>query len=153
LRESVLGSVLDEVIWGSDTPVMAGKLDLPLNSMQQVVFLLPAKVVPPIVFRRMFEANLVIAKALGVPLIIRADKSYLQAMESLVHSVDSDHPVRVEPLGDPFRPTLLEQESISSFVVVPGFGSRKRVADTLGNLPEQIASSFDGNLTILHFDK
>jgi len=26
LRENVLGSVLDEVIWGSDTPVMIGKL-------------------------------------------------------------------------------------------------------------------------------
>jgi hypothetical protein len=47
----------------------------------------------------------------------------------------------------------LEQESISSFLVVPGFGSRKRVADTLGNLPERLASAFDGNLVILHFDK
>jgi hypothetical protein len=37
--------------------------------------------------------------------------------------------------------------------VVPGFGYRKRFADTLGNLPEQLASSFDGNLAILHFDQ
>jgi hypothetical protein len=48
---------------------------------------------------------------------------------------------------------MLEQESISSFMVVPGFGSRKRVADTLGNLPERLAASFDGNLAVLHFDK
>ena len=48
---------------------------------------------------------------------------------------------------------VLEQEAISSFIVVPGFGSRKRVADTLGNLPEQLAASFDGNVAILHFDK
>jgi len=27
------------------------------------------------------------------------------------------------------------------------------VTDTLGNIPEQIAKAFDGNLAILHFDK
>jgi hypothetical protein len=48
---------------------------------------------------------------------------------------------------------MLERESISSFIVAPGFGSRKRVADTLGNLPEQLAASFGGNLAILHFDE
>jgi len=48
---------------------------------------------------------------------------------------------------------MLELESISSFIVVPGFGSRQRVAHTLGNLPERLAASFDGNLAILHFDR
>jgi hypothetical protein len=42
---------------------------------------------------------------------------------------------------------------VGSFIVLPGFGSRKRMADTLGNLPEQLATSFDGNLAILHFDQ
>jgi hypothetical protein len=37
--------------------------------------------------------------------------------------------------------------------ILPSFGSRKRVTDRLGNLPEQLAASFDGNLAILHFDK
>jgi nucleotide-binding universal stress UspA family protein len=153
LRENVLGSVLDEVIWGSDTPVMVGKLELPLNSMERVVFVVPAKAVPLIILRRMLEANLLLAKALGIPLVLRADKSYLQAMEALVVALDSDHPIGIEPLTDQLKPAILEQESISSFIVVPGFGSRKRVADTLGNLPEQLAKSFDGNLAILHFDK
>jgi hypothetical protein len=27
------------------------------------------------------------------------------------------------------------------------------VADTLGNIPEQLAAAFDGNLAILHFDQ
>ncbi|MBK9927216.1 MAG: cation:proton antiporter [Anaerolineales bacterium] len=153
LRENVLGSVLDEVVWGSDTPVMIGKLELPLNSMQRVIFIIPAKAVPLIVLRRMLEANLMLAKSLGIPLVLRPDKSYLQAAEALLTSLDSDHPVSIEPLVDQLKPAALEQESIDNFIVVPGFGSRKRVADTLGNLPEQLAKSFDGNLAILHFDK
>ncbi|MCC6298228.1 MAG: cation:proton antiporter [Anaerolineales bacterium] len=153
LRESLLGSVLDEVVWGSDTPVMVGKLPLPLNGTQRVAFVLPAKVIPPIALRRMMEVNLLIAKALNVPLVLRADSRYLQSIEALLVVMESDHPISVEPLKDQLKPAALEQESVSSFIVIPGFGSRKRVADTLGNLPEQLAASFEGNLAILHFDK
>lgn len=153
LRESLLGSVLDEVIWGSDTPVIAGKLPMPLNGTQRVAFILPAKTIPHIALRRMLEANLLIAKALNVPLVLRADASYLQSIEALRVAMEIDYPVTVEPLKDQLKPAALEQESVSSFLVVPGFGSRKRVANTLGNLPEQLAASFEGNLAILHFDR
>ena len=153
LRESLLGSVLDEVIWGSDTPVMVGKVSVPLNGSRRVLFFLPPKVVPPIALRRMLEANLALAKALNVPLIVRADASYLQSIHSLLPAINGEHPIEVETLDGQLEPGLLEDESISSFIVVPGFGSRKRVADTLGVLPEKLAMAFDGNLAILHFDK
>jgi Kef-type K+ transport system membrane component KefB/nucleotide-binding universal stress UspA family protein len=154
LRESLLGSVIDDVVWGSDTPVILGKLPVPLMGMQRVIFMLPSKVVPQIVLGRMFEANLLLAKALNVPLLIRADESYSQSIEALIAMQETDHNVEVELLEQKqLKPAALDQESISSFIVVPGFGSRKRVADTLGNLPEQLAASFDGNLAILHFDK
>jgi hypothetical protein len=117
------------------------------------MFIVPAKAVPLIVLRRMLEANLLLAKALGIPLVLRAHESYLQAIAALLVALNSDHHVSVEKLTDQLKPAMLEQESISSFILVPGFGSRKRVADTLGNLPEQLAASFDGNLAILHFDK
>lgn len=153
LRESLLGTVLDEVIWGSDTPVIVAKLPVPLNGMQRVAFILPPNSIPLLILRRMLEVNLTLAKALNVPLTIRAHSSYLQSIEALLARIDHDHPIEVEELKDQLKPAMLEQESISSFMVVPGFGSRKRVADTLGNLPERLAASFDGNLAILHFDR
>jgi len=152
-RESVLGSMLDEVIWGSDTPVVAGKLSLPLNSMQRVIFIVPARVVPPIALRRMLEANLAVAKALNVPLLIRADKSYAQTLEALFAAINPEQECKLETLKDQLKPDKLEHEAVSDFIILPGFGSRKRVQDTLGNIPEQIARHFDGNLAILHFDK
>ncbi|MBK7448543.1 MAG: cation:proton antiporter [Anaerolineales bacterium] len=152
-RESVLGSVLDEVIWGSDTPVVAGKLSLPLNSMRRVIFIVPAKAVPPIALRRMLEANLAVAKALNVPLLVRADKSYAQTLEALFAAISPEQEYKLEVLKDQLKPEKLEHEAVSDFIILPGFGSRKRVQDTLGNIPEQIAQHFDGNLVILHFDK
>ena len=153
LRESVLGSVLDEVIWGSDTPVMVGKLTVPLNGTRRVVFIIPPKAIPQIALRRMVEANLSLAQALNVPFVVRADTSYRVAVDDVLQIISTEQPVTVETLQPQFKPAMLEEESLSSFVVVPGFGSRKRVADTLGNLPEQLAAAFDGNLAILHFDK
>ena len=152
LRESVLGSVLDEVIWGSDTPVMIAKLSLPLNSMQRIAFIIPPKTVPPIILRRMLAANLILAQALNVPLQIIADPEYLQIAEALVVATGSDHPIKIEALKEQLKPKNLEHASVSNFIVLPGFGSRKRVADTLGHIPEHLAHSFDGNLAILHFD-
>jgi Kef-type K+ transport system membrane component KefB/nucleotide-binding universal stress UspA family protein len=153
LRESVMGSVLDEVIWGSDTPVMVAKLSLPLNGMQRVVFMVPRKTVPPIILRRMLEANLTLAKALNVELIVRADASYMQTFEGLLAGSELDQSIELAALNDHLKPDVLEHEAFGSFVVLPGFGSRKRVADTLGHLPEQVAKTFDGNLAVLHFDK
>jgi Kef-type K+ transport system membrane component KefB len=153
LRESVLGSVLDEVIWGSDTPVMVGKLTVPLNGTQRVIFVIPPKVVPAIALRRMIEANIALAEALNVPLIIRSEPVSLKSIQDLLPVIDDEYPVTVESLDNQLNAVALEEESISSFLVIPGFGSRKRVADVLGNLPERLAASFDGNLAILHFDQ
>jgi hypothetical protein len=145
--------LIDEVVWGSDTPVIVGKLPVPLNATRRVIFVLPPKVAPQVVLGRMVEANLVLAKSLNVPLVIWADATYQKSIDAALAMYKTDHAVAVEPLTDQLKPDALDEESISSFIVVPGFGSRKRVADTLGALPEQLAGSFDGNLAILHFDK
>jgi nucleotide-binding universal stress UspA family protein len=152
-RENLLGSILDEVVWGSDTPVLVGKISLPLNSMQRVVFMVPPKSVPPIALRRMLEATLAIAGALNGPLMIHAHSSYAQILEALLIATKPDQPVELEPLQDQLHPQKLSHQAVSDFIILPGFGSRKRVADTLGNIPEQVAKSFEGNLAILHFDK
>jgi len=57
-KTSVLGTVLDEVMWGSDTPVMVGKLTRSLNGTRRVLLLLPAGVVTPSALRRVVQANM-----------------------------------------------------------------------------------------------
>lgn len=153
LRENIFGSLLDEVIWGSDTPVLVAKINLPLNSMKRVVFILPSRAVPSIVLRRMLAANLTIARALNVPLLIRSDEKDMQILEALVVAEKTDQSIELEPLNNQLKPRNLDMESVNDFIVLPGFGSRKRVADTLGNIPEEVAKFFDGNVAILHFDK
>lgn len=121
--------------------------------MQRVVFVLPSRIIPPVVLRRMLETNLAIARSLNVPLHILADASYMQSVEALLAASEHDLPVVVEQLKGQLRPKEMEQASEQDLFVVPGFGSRQVFMSSVGHLPERMAAAFDGNLAILHFDK
>jgi len=152
-KTSVLGTVLDEVIWGSDTPVMVGKLSQPLNGTGRVLLLLPAGAVTPAALRRVIQANMTIAKVLNVPLEMLADKSYLNLIRHVIGRAHNGSLVSVQEMLGSLRLNDLEKHVKSDLLVIPGFGSRKRFLANLGNLPERLADSFSGNLLILHFDR
>ncbi len=152
-KTSVLGTVLDEVIWGSDTPVMVGKLTRSLNGTRRVLLLLPVGVVTPGALRRVVQANMTIAKELNVPLEMLADKSYLDLIKHIIGKNHNGNQVTVQEMVGSLRLKDLEKHVESDLLVIPGFGSRKRFIANLGNLPERLADSFAGNLLILHFDR
>ena len=152
-KTSVLGTVLDEVIWGSDTPVMVGKLTHALNGIRRVLLIIPAGAVTPAALRRVLQANLTIAKELNVPLEMLADKSYLSIVKHILGKNHRGQSIMVREMIGSLRPSELQKNAESDLLVIPGFGSRKRFLANLGNLPERLADSFSGNVLILHFDR
>lgn len=152
-KTSVLGTVLDEVIWGSDTPVMVGKLTHALNGIRRVLLIIPAGAVTPAALRRVLQANLTIAKELNVPLEMLADKSYLATVQHILGKNHRGQSIVVREMIGSLRPSDLQKNAESDLLVIPGFGSRKRFLANLGNLPERLADSFSGNVLILHFDR
>lgn len=152
LQQSVLGSVLDEVIWGTDRPVMVGKLTHSLNGMRRVLLILPPRALSRSVLRRVLDVNLTIARVLNVPLSILADLDDAQQMEALLSLTERDQPVQVDVLKGALNLNRLEKDNVSDLIVVPGYGSRRRFLSRVGHLPERLAAAFTGNLIILHFD-
>ena len=152
-KSSVLGTVLDEVIWGSDTPVMVGKLSHPLNGIRRVLLLIPAGAVTPAALRRVVQANLTIAKELNVPLEMLADKSYLSLVKQILGKNHRGQLIAVREMIGSLKPSELQKNVESDLLVIPGFGSKKRFLANIGNLPERLADSFSGNVLILHFDR
>ncbi len=153
LEQNILGSVLDEVIWGSDLPVMVGKLNRPVLGMRRVLLLLPAKAIAPEVVRRIVEANVILAKTLNIQLSILADKSFLMHVQEILVALELDPPCQVEQMIGSLRVDDLHKTAESDLLVIPGFGSRQRFLANIGNLPERLATSFDGNILLLHFDR
>jgi hypothetical protein len=133
--------------------VLVGRLPMPLNGIRRLLFIVPSRAVPPVALRRMLETAQSLAEVLNVPLHIRADPAYAQVIEALLVRAEQEQEPILEMLPASIPAAYLEQEDAGSFVILPGFGSRKRVADTLGNLPERLAGSFQGNLAVLHFDQ
>lgn len=152
-KESVLGSILDEVIWGSDTPVVVGKLAYPLNGNKRVLLLLPANAVSQSAVKRVVIANITMAKALNVPLSVLADKSFLSIYHEIVKKHNHDLNIEIKEMIGSLRINELDKDAASDLLVIPGYGSRKRFLTNLGTLPERMATMFDGNLIILHFDR
>jgi Na+:H+ antiporter len=153
LQQSILGTVLDEVIWGAATPVLVAKLPQPVNSVRRVVLILPTDVLAPNALRRMLEANFTLAKALNVPLHILSNTGDLKRVTELVEEFNSDEPCTLQEFKGGLKLDSLRQNGKMDFLVVPGFGSRKRFLASVGDLPERLASAYDGNLVILHFDR
>lgn len=152
-KQNILGTVLDEVIWGSDSPVMVGKLAFPLDGMERVLLLIPEGAVSPAALRRVLLANFTLAHELNVPCEILAHKTYLCAIREIIGRNHKDVKIQATEMVGSLRPRDLETRVRSDLVVIPGFGSRKRFITNLGNLPERLADSFPGNLVILHFDR
>ncbi|MFN8425564.1 MAG: hypothetical protein U0X87_04810 [Anaerolineales bacterium] len=50
-------------------------------------------------------------------------------------AMEIDYPVTVEPLKDQLKPAALEQESVSSFLVVPGLGRANALPTRWGISP------------------
>jgi hypothetical protein len=153
IKQNLLGSVLDEVIWGSNTPVMLGKLAHSLDGMERVLLLIPEGSIDIGALRRILQANLTMAHELNVPCEILAHKYYLELIAEILSKNRRNIKVSVKEMVGAFRPRDLETRSKSDLIVIPGFGSRKRFIANLGNMPEQLAESFTGNLVILHFDR
>jgi Kef-type K+ transport system membrane component KefB/nucleotide-binding universal stress UspA family protein len=153
LQQNILGSILDEVIWGSDLPVMVGKLPHYVLGMKRVLLLLPEKVVANEVLRRIIHANIVIAKSINVPLEILAAKNFLSRINEILSDSEVDIDIKLKTMEGALRITDLHKHAESDLLVIPGFGSRQRFLAHLGNLPERIAAEFAGNIILLHFDR
>jgi Kef-type K+ transport system membrane component KefB len=153
LPQSIFGTVLDEVIWGSDGPVMVGKLSHPINSTQRILLILPTEAVAFSALRKVMEANLVLARSLNVPLVILADRSFLKLANGIVHTETLDQDYQIQELVGNVKAQMLSQVRENDLVVVPGFGSQKRFLSSIGSLHEQLAAILENNLIVLHFDR
>ncbi len=153
LQQSILGTILDEVIWGSEMPVMVGKLPQPVNSVRRVALILPENALAPNALRRMLEANFTMAKALNVPLHILSNTGDYKRVAEMVGEFDPDQPCTVQEFRGGLKFDYARVASEADLLVVPGFGSRKRYLASVGDLPERLASAYEGNVVVLHFDR
>ncbi len=151
LQQSLMGTILDEVIWGSHLPVLIGKLSIPINSIQRVVVVIPSDSLLSVTIGRTLELVKTLSKAVNVPMVMLVDRSYLEKMTELATSIVVNQPIEIQPIEGNLLRFVLQQVNEADLIVVPSSGSRKIFQSKLGDLPERLTQTVAGNVMVLHY--
>lgn len=149
--ESVLGTTLDDVIWGAKIPVMIGRLKQPVNGINKVILLLSRDSTATDYVDEMVENAAIIADAVNAELLILAESGYIETIRRWIDDLHIEHPHEIIPLqGDPTIRLAREAED-DTLIIFSTTGSRQRFRSSLAALPESIAASTNADLLVLHY--
>jgi Kef-type K+ transport system membrane component KefB/nucleotide-binding universal stress UspA family protein len=150
-RQSIFGTVLDEVVWDSQAPVLIGRLNTPINAMQRIVLVVPPNSFSNELTDRTLEVVLAIARAVNVPLLVLAAMRHLPILQGKINDLDSQHPYAVQELGENVVQEAVARLQKDDLIVVTAIGSPSRFRSSLGYIPEQLAAAKEGSIVVIHY--
>lgn len=150
-RESIFGTILDEVIWKSTTPVLVGRLTMSINAMQRVVLVIPANSLVQALLPKTVEMASTIARSINVPLIILVARRYgPQLEEILANQKKKDHANEVVIERVEVENVVSRLES-SDLALITTTGSPRFYRSSLGYIPERVAAQTKASLLLVHY--
>lgn len=150
-RQSIFGTLLDEVIWQAPVPVLVGRMNTPINAMKSIVLVVPPNSLTFPLIDKTIDVVMAIAQAINVPLLVLSDAPYMKALQAYIKSLDADHPYRVECLGTNVIEDVVKKVDAYDVIVVTTMGSPSRFRSSLGYIPEQLADATEGSIVVIHY--
>jgi Kef-type K+ transport system membrane component KefB len=150
-RESIFGTVLDEVIWHAPIPVLVGRLTMPINAMRRVVLVAPPNSLNKELASKTIDVVVAIAKAINVPLCILAADRYLAILKRYMEKLDIKHPYEIKGLGIDVAREVIGAVSPRDLIIVTTIGSPFRFRSSLGHIPERLAEVEENSLIVIHY--
>jgi nucleotide-binding universal stress UspA family protein len=150
-RQSIFGTVLDQVIWSANVPVVVGRMITPINATQRVILVLPSRSLDFGLIGRTVEMVTSIAQAINVPLLILTDPRYQPRLQVRLDELELDLSCQVALLGDNAVRGVTREAGEQDLVVVATTGSERRFRSSLGHLPEQLARTLSGSMVVVRY--
>ncbi len=150
-RESILGTVLDEVVWNATIPVLVGRMTTPINAIEGVVLVVPPRTLPAALASRTSEMALALARAINVPLLLLAAERHQARLQAELAKLDPEQQYEVKTLGDSVTQDVVDAVNPQHLVMITSMGSSVRFRSSLGHLPEQIAAATSGPMLVIHY--
>jgi Kef-type K+ transport system membrane component KefB/nucleotide-binding universal stress UspA family protein len=147
-QQSVLGTVLDEVVWKSHIPVLIGHITKPINAVQRVVMVVAHHTG---IGHGMLEIVTAMTDTLNVPLHVLAWRDYVARVEEELGELETEHPFEIVQIGDDVVPSVLSQIKPNDLVVVTAMGSSARFRSSLGDMPEDIVANTRESVVVFHY--
>ncbi len=151
LRQSILGTVLDEVVWSASVPVIVGRITTPINGMTRVILVVPAHSLSAALAHRAVEVVTTIAKAVNIPILVLTASAYHDSLSKMLNHGEAEYQAEVETLkGDVVREAT-KRAGAHDMIIVTSMGSQGRFRSGLGRIPERIATAISGSIVVIHY--
>lgn len=151
LRENIFGSVLDEILWTTQIPVLVMRLTEPIDALQQVVMVIAPNSTAVDYLDEMADAAITISDALNVPLLVMTAQEYHTEFCACIDRLDTSHPHDVQVLGSSLIAEVEKQVQSYDLLLLSTTGTRQRFQSSLGTLPEQLAARTQASLMVIHY--
>jgi Kef-type K+ transport system membrane component KefB len=150
-RQSIFGTVLDEVVWGATVPVLVGRLTTPINAMRRVVLVVPPNSLSVGLAGKTLEMVTAIAQAINVPLLVLAARRYVDSLRAELDGLGLELSSQVTRLGGNVIQDVSGKVSPHDLLVVTTAGSRTRFRSSLGYIPEQLVAATSDSIVVIHY--
>lgn len=148
-RQSIFGTVLDEVVWGANVPVLVGRMTMSINAMKRVVLVIPANSLAGPLFAKTVEMATTIARAINVPLLLLVARRYSNFLEEALEQ-EEDHPYEIVVERIEVEP-VISRLSSDDLVVITTTGSPHFLRSSVGYIPEQLAARTNSSMVLIHY--
>jgi Kef-type K+ transport system membrane component KefB len=150
-RQSIFGTVLDEVVWAARVPVLVGRVVSPINSIERVVLVVPAQGLSSKLAEPALEVSTALAHEVNVPLLVLADARHLAELRTGLDELHYEEPHEITSLDRNVIRDIREKTSSHDLLVITTVGSRMRFRSSLGQIPEQLAAATTCSIAVVHY--
>ena len=150
-RPSIFSSLLDEVLWKADVPVLVGRITTPINSIQRVVLAIPQEVLTTTLVNQTLDLVSTMSQALNVPLLILARQSKIDMINRSLKNKKPDQSYRVSGMKGEAVHAISQQVNHQDLILVTELGAIKHFRRNLGSIPERLTKATQSSIVFVHY--
>ena len=151
LRQSVLGTVLDEVVWKAEVPVLVGRITAPVNAFQRVTLAIPQERLASELVTHSLDLALTVAQSLNVPLLALVRPANMETISRALKHRKLDQPYKVSGLEGEAVRAIRSQVTDQELIVVTELGPIRRFRRSLGSIPERLTQATSASIAFVHY--
>jgi hypothetical protein len=150
-KDRVFDETLDKVIWETNVPVLAGRLNQPTKALERTVLVIASRTLGVKLDDRMLELAQEIGDAFETPSVVLATSHYLEKLTRTVSSWNDDDRHHVVVLDeDNLVEDIVRRLNEDDLLILTTMGSRQRFSGNADRIPKMLLDQIACPLLVLH---
>ncbi|MBI3159462.1 MAG: cation:proton antiporter [Chloroflexi bacterium] len=149
LRNTVFGTLVDEVVAKADIPVLVAKLVGPVNAIRDIAMLIPPDNVSGNAARHALKIVFEIGEALNIPIKIRVAPRFESMLMHQLTTIKTEQPYEVTTMEGDVVVQAKRDSDADTLILIPTTGGSRRFRSSLGRTPHRLSAECPGSLLVI----